>query len=141
MRQRLGGTFMEQRFKRTELEMFKRLLEKHLSLVRGDISQIEEESLSKSFTEQTGELTTMPGDIADLSAESFDHEFGVKMLENKGELAAEIEAAIERIENGSFGLCEECGNPINKERLRAIPYARFCIKCQREMESRGHRRR
>jgi len=131
---------MAKRLSRSEMEQFRKLLERQLSVVRGDITQMEEESLSKSFMEQTGELTTMPGDIADVSAESFDHEFSVKLLENKGELAAEIEAAIERIEEGTYGLCED-GEPIGKERLRAIPYARLCIKCQRQQEVRRRGRR
>ena len=131
---------MASHLSRTTVERLKKVLLQQLAMVRGDINQMEEESLSKSFTEQTGELTTMPGDIADVSAESFDHEFSVKLLENKGELAREIEAALERIKEGTYGLCEECGGPIKRERLFAIPYARLCIECQRKAEAQGGRR-
>jgi len=131
---------MASRLSKTTIERLKKILVQQLAMVRGDIDQMEEESLSKSFTEQTGELTTMPGDIADVSAESFDHEFSVRLLENKGELAREIEAALERIEEGTYGLCEECGEPIKRERLFAIPYARLCIECQRKAEAHGKRR-
>ena len=49
----------------------------------------------------------------------------------------EVDEALERIEGGNFGLCELCGEPIVRERLRAMPHARNCIECQRESERNG----
>ena len=48
-----------------------------------------------------------------------------------------INTAIEKIEDGTYGLCEECGEEINKKRLKIIPFAKFCINCQSEHEKRA----
>ena len=122
-----------------ELERFRRLLLKHRALIKGDIKAMENESLGKSFQDATGEVSSMPVHIADISAENYEQEFAVELLQNKGEIAEEIEEALARIDEGTYGICEECGRPIKKQRLLAIPYARLCIECQREKEARERR--
>ena len=48
-----------------------------------------------------------------------------------------IEAALRRLDEGTYGICAVCGGPINPERLRALPYATTCVKCQRQQEQAG----
>lgn len=50
-----------------------------------------------------------------------------------------IDDALEKIEEGTYGVCEECGEEINKKRLKVLPFARFCIRCQEEIERAGGR--
>ena len=56
------------------------------------------------------------------------------MLERDGDTLREINEALARIEQGNYGLCENCQQLILKERLKAVPYARYCIDCQRKAE-------
>jgi DnaK suppressor protein len=51
-----------------------------------------------------------------------------------------IDDALEAIEDGDYGLCEECDEPINEKRLRLMPFARFCVRCQSELERRAKMR-
>ena len=48
-----------------------------------------------------------------------------------------LQVALDRLNHGKFGRCQECGDPISKPRLQALPYARHCIQCARDLESRG----
>ena len=117
-----------------ELERFRQLLLKQRAILRGDIDRMGNESLAKSFQEATGEVSSMPVHIADISAESYEQEFAVGLLQSKGEIVEEIDEAIRRIDNKTYGICEECRSRIPKQRLLAIPYTRLCVKCQEEME-------
>lgn len=60
-------------------------------------------------------------------------------LEGRAQWGREIRAALERIADGSYGVCEHCEEPIGEKRLDAVPWARLCVKCQAEMESAAHR--
>jgi DnaK suppressor protein len=65
---------------------------------------------------------------------TFDRELDYTLEENEEEVLASVDAALGRIEDGTFGLCARCGNPIAEDRLRAIPYATLCIDCKRKDE-------
>ena len=71
---------------------------------------------------------------------SAERELAFRRLELQGELLEKVQAAIERIENGTFGICLVCGRAIGEERLTAIPWARFCIGCQESVERKESRR-
>lgn len=73
--------------------------------------------------------------MADLGSDSFDQELTLNLLGSERNALDEIEAAIARIENGSYGRCETCGVRIPHSRLDAIPYAAQCVRCASEHES------
>ena len=75
--------------------------------------------------------------MADAGTDSFDRDFALTMLSSDQDALYEIEAAIKRIENGSYGVCELTGQPIPEGRLDAIPWARFCADAQRQLERDG----
>jgi DnaK suppressor protein len=77
-----------------------------------------------------GELSNLPTHPADHAVEGLDAELAI--AQNEEHLLAEVEAALERIEAGTFGACRDCGQPIRKERLAAVPYTSRCLKCARE---------
>jgi DnaK suppressor protein len=97
----------------------------------GDMNQMTDTAL------QDADVVRMPSDMADVGTDAFEQELTLDLLGNEKEVLQQIEAALERIENGSFGKCEECGRSIAKARLDAIPYAALCVKCASEAEN-GH---
>lgn len=75
-----------------------------------------------------------PLDLADTATELYTQEFNYSLSENDRSQLMLIDAALERIENGDYGECEECAEKITETRLKAIPWAAFCIECQERME-------
>lgn len=89
-----------------------------------------------SLLEETGELASSSSDqhLADTATETHDRELDYGLEENSEHLLAEIDAALARIEDGTYGTCTACGNPIDVERLEAVPYATLCIEDKRRQE-------
>lgn len=75
-----------------------------------------------------------PGDAVDSALDSVQDEISSQLAEVEDRELARIEEALERMREGSFGICEDCGTNIPMARLDALPYATRCIKCQREAE-------
>jgi len=112
-----------------EFSRFRRILESLAQRVRADAAETRQESLASGMGQAAGELSDMPTHLADRGTDEFLSEMNAALLENEQYLADEVRAALERIDAGSFGQCENCGQPISNDRLEAIPYARFCIRC------------
>ena len=88
-----------------------------------------------SLTEETGDLSIGSGDhLADSATETFMRELDGGLEENADHLLEEVEAALGRIDAGTFGTCVVCGKPIGEERLEAVPYATLCIDDKRALE-------
>jgi RNA polymerase-binding transcription factor DksA len=85
---------------------------------------------------EEGELSSAAGDqhLADHASDMLDREVDESLEENAGLIVREIDAALERIEAGTYGVCVACGRPIPEERLAAVPYAVLCVPCKREEE-------
>ena len=77
------------------------------------------------------------GDMVDAALDSVQDEISSQLAEVESRELARIEYALERMREGQFGICEGCGTAIPMARLHALPYATYCIKCQREMERQG----
>ena len=88
-------------------------------------------SLLKQLREQTG------GDVVDAALDAAQDEISSQLAEVESRELANIERALVRIKNGSYGECEVCGDKIPVARLNALPYATSCIECQRAAESNG----
>jgi RNA polymerase-binding protein DksA len=73
--------------------------------------------------------------MADAGTDTFEMDFSMEQLESKENLIYDIDEALKKMENGSYGICEECNKKINLERLRAIPFTDKCMPCQEESES------
>ncbi len=90
-----------------------------------------------SIMEETGDLAIGSGDhIADSATETFMRELDEGLEENAEHLIAEVDAALERIDDGTYGACAVCGRDIGEERLNAVPYATLCIEDKRAQEGR-----
>lgn len=86
-----------------------------------------------------GELSSAAGDqhLADHAGEMFDRELDDSLEDNADELVRDIDQAISRIDEGTYGTCARCGQQIPEERLDAVPYAVLCLSCKRLEEQRG----
>jgi RNA polymerase-binding protein DksA len=89
-----------------------------------------------SISDETGEDAVYDNHLADTATETYDRELDYTLEENSGHVLAEIDAALKRIEEGTYGVCSNCAKPIPEERLEALPWATLCIDCQRERERR-----
>lgn len=105
--------------------------------LRGDLDQMTDEALKRNQPDSSGNLSNMPLHLADVGTENYDQEFTLSLIENEQLTLDQIQGALGRIEEGTFGRCQECGGPITKPRLQALPYTPYCIECARKMESRG----
>lgn len=98
--------------------------------LRGDTDQMEDNALNKDHST----TTSMPNDMAELGTGSFDQELALRVLGSEQDTLDQIETAIERIEDGSYGRCMACGEKIPETRLHAIPYAADCVRCASQQE-------
>ena len=89
-----------------------------------------------SLEDKTGELLSSSVDdhLADNASETYDRELDFSLGESVDTVVAEIDAALKRIDDGTYGVCEACGRPIPEERLEARPWATLCIEDQRRRE-------
>lgn len=112
--------------KKSEKEFFLKLLEKEKERIFKNLSHARE-------VIEKGEKG-VPTHIADYATDEFEKGLEVGLSNSESKIMEAINYAIKKIEEGKYGICEECGKPISRERLKAIPYARYCIKCQTERE-------
>jgi RNA polymerase-binding protein DksA len=89
-----------------------------------------------SLTDESGEETAFDNHLADTATETYDRELDYTLEENAERVLAEIDGALRRIEDGTYGTCTNCGGRIPEERLEALPWATLCIDDQRERERR-----
>jgi DnaK suppressor protein len=75
-------------------------------------------------------------DQADAGAKTYEREQEISLANNAREMLEQTEHALERLEDGSYGICESCGNPIGKLRLQAAPRATLCMPCKMKQERR-----
>ena len=123
--------------KNDELEAFRQTLEMVRARLRGDLDQMTDEALRRSIVNGSGNLSNVPLHMADVGSENYDQEFTLELIENEQGTLELVNEALDRLEQGKFGLCVECGEPIPKPRLQAIPYTRHCIHCARLVENGG----
>ncbi len=110
------------------------LLRKRAELV-GDVSQMETEALKGG----SGSLSNLPQHMAEQGSDTYDQSLALEIAATDRKLIKEIDDAIKRIDNGTYGVCELTGKPINPERLEELPWARYSIEAARELERRNMR--
>lgn len=126
---------MASALKTEELQSFRRVLLDLRSRLRGDLDQMTDEALKRNQPDASGNLSNMPLHMADVGTENYDQEFTLGLIENEQLTLDQIHEALGRIEDGVFGACQNCGAPIAKARLQALPYTPHCIECARRLEN------
>jgi RNA polymerase-binding protein DksA len=119
---------------KAEMAGYRKQLQALQSRLNGDVSHLTDEALRKNQQDSSGNLSSMPIHMADIGTDNFEQEFTLSLLQNEENVLKEIADALDRLDRGTFGLCEECSSPIPKPRLSALPYARNCVDCARKLE-------
>jgi len=104
-----------------------------LEVIRGgfDAEHLHDESEDES----TSELSHLAQHSADVGSETFEREKDFSILEQVEAELADVDRALRRLDDGTYGTCEACGHPIGDDRLEAMPAARFCVSHQSEAEA------
>lgn len=118
----------------SDMAQFRRILTEKREILSGSVTAMESQALKRSRQENSGDLSNMPIHMADIGSDNFEQEFTLGLIENEDQMLKDIDNALRRIQEGTFGTCENCGKKIRKVRLKALPYARMCIDCQRQEE-------
>ena len=121
-------------FNAKELEHFRDLLLAKRGEIVGDMSAMEREALR---TSGGSNLSTLPIHMADMGTDNYEQEFTLGLVETERKLLREINHALAKIQNGTFGICEGTGKPITKARLEVQPWARYSIEYAKQMERGG----
>lgn len=111
-----------------------------LTAERDRLRRIEQEQQTGPPDPITGveaDLTSADAHIADTASETFEREKELSIGAHADVALAEVQAALERLQAGTYGRCEVCGQPIPDERLRAVPATRYCLDHQAEQERRA----
>ena len=116
------------------IEHFKQLLLEKRREILKNVNEIEDEALNKSRLDATGDLSSMPIHMADLGTDNFEQEFALGLMDSERKLLHEIDDALQRIDEGTYGICEGTGKSIRKARLEAQPWARYCVIYARMLE-------
>ncbi len=119
---------------KTDLTTFKKLILKKKEDIVEHIRDISEETVKKSQKDASGDISSYTYHMADVATDNYDREFSMGRVSDDREFLFELDDALKRIEDGSFGICEDCGALISKTRLKAVPSARLCIKCQEKKD-------
>lgn len=122
--------------KRELTDIKKRLLEEREELQR-QAAEIEESSFGGGQSELSGDLASFDEEFADAGTATFEREKDLSLSNNIRDLTEKIDHALELIDQGTYGLCERCGRPIEKARIKALPYATLCIKDKQAEERTG----
>ena len=123
---------MHRTMSKTELREFKDMLLERTRLLKGDLAGLEGET--RGSTNSASDQSSAPGHTAELASEESEKNLSYGRMESQTDELKELSDAVDRIKDGSYGQCEKCEGVIPKERLRAIPYARLCVKCQIKVE-------
>ena len=127
---------MKKKFNKKEFEYFRKLILKNKEKILDEIKRISEDTLKKSQKDAAGDISGYTYHMADVASDTYDREFSLGLASNERQSLYELDDAIKKIEEGTFGICEECKSVITKTRLKAVPFARLCVKCQEKKEKR-----
>jgi RNA polymerase-binding transcription factor DksA len=120
------------RFGKAKLAKFRKLLTEYGAQAQGLAGAMEEQARVPTG-QGAGELSSAPMHMGDVGTEVYLQEMNAALLEHEGHVTREIRDALTRIELGTFGLCENCGKAIPEKRLEAVLYARYCVKCAKQL--------
>jgi len=111
--------------KKVEMKVYKERLVDLRARLRGDVSSMADAALGG----ENSEASSMPIHMAELGSDNFEQEFTLSLMATEEDTLSMIEAALQRIENGTYGTCLGCEHQIPKTRLNAIPHTPQCVKC------------
>jgi RNA polymerase-binding protein DksA len=121
-----------------QLKHFRQLLITERAKVAGELKSIAHDA-SKSPREASGDLSAYTVHMADMAGDTYERELSTNLASNEQGVLYQIDDALKRLDDGSYGICQSCNKPITMRRLKAVPYASLCIECQRATEQQNKR--
>ena len=121
-------------FTKRDLPHFKKLILKKREELLDELGYLRETSLEKSYQDYTGEHSTYSYHMADQGTDAQEREKAFLFASREGRFLSYLDRALERIEAGTYGYCDACGEPMSKARLEAVPTARLCVACKSKQE-------
>lgn len=117
-----------------ELKAVREVLLKKKAEILEEIMKINGQHLNKTAKDASGDLSGYTIHMADMATDLYDREFSLELAEGEREMLYAFDEALKRVDNGTYGKCDECESKIPKARLKAMPQATLCIKCQEQEE-------
>lgn len=118
-----------------QLQQCRQHLLREREKVAGEIKAIAREA-SKNPREASGDLSAYTVHMADMSSDTYERELAMNIASSEQEVLYQIDEALKRLDEGTYGACQQCNKPISLSRLKAVPYTALCIDCQRAKEQR-----
>lgn len=117
-----------------DLKKFEKILLEERKRIVAELTQLEEESLG----ENQGPYGQDVASFAEVGTDNNERETALRVASTEADMLREIDDALQRIKDGTYGTCEGTGKPIPKKRLEVFPWARYCVEYQEELERSGH---
>ena len=121
-----------------QLKLLRQLLITERAKLVDEIKSIARDA-STSPREASGDLSAYTVHMADMAADTYERELSMNIVSSEQEILYQIDDALKRLDDGSYGVCQQCNAPIVMSRLKAVPYASLCIGCQRTKEQKTKR--
>ena len=121
-----------------QIKQFRQLLITERAKLADEIKSIARDA-STSPREASGDLSAYTVHMADMAADTYERELSMDLVSSEQQILYQIDDALKRLDDGSYGICQQCNNPITMSRLKAVPYASLCITCQRTKEQKSKR--
>ena len=118
---------------REQLKYFRQLLITDRAKCADEIKSIAQEA-AKSPRDASGDLSAYTVHMADMAADTYERELSMNIISSEQEVLYQIDDALKRLDDGSYGICQQCNKLITMSRLKAVPYASLCISCQKAKE-------
>jgi DnaK suppressor protein len=117
-----------------DLEYFRELINNKKEELLKALDVLEESSLNTTLKDQSGDLSSYSFHMADQGTDTNERELAFRLASREGRYLHHLNEALERVDNGTYGICRSCGGEISKPRLEAVPHATQCIKCKNSEE-------
>ncbi|MBI2104500.1 MAG: TraR/DksA C4-type zinc finger protein [Candidatus Omnitrophica bacterium] len=121
-----------------QIKQFRQLLITERAKLADEIKSIARDA-STSPREASGDLSAYTVHMADMAADTYERELSMDLVSSEQRILYQIDDALKRLDDGSYGICQQCNTPITMSRLKAVPYASLCITCQRAKEQKSKR--
>jgi RNA polymerase-binding transcription factor DksA len=134
-----GGQLPKSPLTLEDLDRFRQLLVAKRRELLGDVTHMEDEALRRTRSDAAGDLSMMPIHMADIGTDNYEQEFTIGLIAGERDVLKEIDSALQRITEGTYGICLATHKPISRARLNIKPWASYCVEYERANEENGRR--
>lgn len=117
-----------------ELKALRKKLEEFRERISHGLNTLENETLNKSQRDASGDLSGYSFHMADVATDNYDLEFNLDLASSEQQVLNDIDEALRKMDENTYGVCEGCNKKIKIGRLKVVPHARNCIECQTKQE-------